>query len=440
MEKGLIFTWVLTCGGALVALFDPFYGLLAYIALAILRPDSLWFWAVEPSNYARYVGVAMLVGWALKGFGSWQFGRARGVVFALIAFWVWMVLAAVPAVDPPSAWDSVRFHATIVLPFLVGITTINSVARLKLLAWLIVLAEGYVAFELNLQYRGGFNRVYEDGFGSLDSNSVAIGMVTCVGLAFFLGLEAPKWWQKGLAFVAALLMGHVVLISYSRGGMLAGAVLGGVAFVLIPKKAKHYAAFAAAAVVVLALAGEGVRARFLNTFDEAAVQRDSSAQTRLQMWRDCLDSMSKRPVLGVGPRCWPVWVRSEYGVRGQVDEAHTLWLQTGAQIGLPGLAFLLAFYGLCLWRLWPYARGKLPAADPWVPDAARMVIAALVGFAVSVQFVTLEALETPYYIALIGAGLLKLTSVPSAAPAAPPPGGVPALVMRPGEQNAPVHA
>jgi hypothetical protein len=43
-----------------------------------------------------------------------------------------------------------------------------------------------------------------------------------------------------------------------------------------------------------------------------------------------------------------------------------------------------------------------------------MVLAAITGFAVSAQFVSLPGLETPYYIVLLGAGALKL--VPSARP------------------------
>jgi hypothetical protein len=44
--------------------------------------------------------------------------------------------------------------------------------------------------------------------------------------------------------------------------------------------------------------------------------------------------------------------------------------------------------------------------DTWFADSARMTIASLVGFMVSAQFVSLEALEIPYYVALLGAGSL----------------------------------
>ena len=39
-----------------------------------------------------------------------------------------------------------------------------------------------------------------------------------------------------------------------------------------------------------------------------------------------------------------------------------------------------------------------------------MVIASLVGFMCSAQFVSLERLEVPYYVALLGASALKLYS------------------------------
>ena len=61
-------------------------------------------------------------------------------------------------------------------------------------------------------------------------------------------------------------------------------------------------------------------------------------------------------------------------------------------------------------------RATYPAADPWFRDVARMVIASLTGFAVSAQFVSLVGLEAPYYVALLGAGALKLASVPAPAP------------------------
>jgi O-antigen ligase len=118
--------------------------------------------------------------------------------------------------------------------------------------------------------------------------------------------------------------------------------------------------------------------------------------------------MTKHP-LGIGPDQFGLVVH-EYGFEsGKL--AHSLWMQLGAEVGFVGLGCLLLFYGVCVARLWPLTREKYPVPDPWFRVAGRMVIAALVGFAVSAQFVSLTTLEAPYYIALIGAAVLKLQSI-----------------------------
>src|SRR5205823_12965539 len=176
---------------------------------------------------------------------------------------------------------------------------------------------------------------------------------------------------------------------------------------LIPKKWQHYVGFAAVVVVGLRLAGPEVTARFLTTF-AGEKARDASAQSRLDLWAGCWDSMLKRP-WGVGPDNWGL-IAPEYGfVRGK--NAHSLWLEVGASLGFPGLVFLLLFYGLCVVRLCPLIRERRPVPDPEYRGLARMVIASLTGFVVAAQFVSLDRLEPPYYIALLGAALLKLDSI-----------------------------
>src|SRR5262249_6473999 len=134
-------------------------------------------------------------------------------------------------------------------------------------------------FDLNLDYYRGYNRVWEEGFGAMDNNCVAISMVTGVGFAFFLGLGQTPWPARILAFFCAALQAHVIMFSYSRGGMLALALTGLVAFVLIPKKFYHYLAFAAAVALAIRMAGPEVQERFWTTF-ASGEYREASAQSR----------------------------------------------------------------------------------------------------------------------------------------------------------------
>ena len=81
-------------------------------------------------------------------------------------------------------------------------------------------------------------------------------------------------------------------------------------------------------------------------------------------------------------------------------------LQSAAEVGLPGVTFLLLFYGLTIKRLWPLARGRSPGADVPTSMFAAGIIVSLVGYAVSAQFVSLIGLESPFYVAMVGAVLL----------------------------------
>jgi hypothetical protein len=111
---------------------------------------------------------------------------------------------------------------------------------------------------------------------------------------------------------------------------------------------------------------------------------------------------------------------------GKLKEAHSLWMQTGAELGFVGVGFLAAFYGLCILKLAPLIASSSTAVDPASADLARMVIASLSGFAMASQFVSLEGLELPYYVTLIGVGALALNSR-SATNAGAAPGWQPVL-------------
>jgi len=418
--KGLIFTYVMTFGGALASLFWPYYGLLIYICFAIIKPEAMWYWSVPAGNYSRIIAIAMLLGWAGHGFGKWNFGRGSLCVYALLGWFGWGLVTSAVAPDQVIAWGWVEAIFKIVLPFIVGVTIIESVAQLKQVAWVIVASMGYLAFELNLSYVNGFNRLVAVGFGGMDNNTLSIAMVCGAGAAFFVGLNEDSLWRKWLAFACAAMMAHVPMFSESRGGMLALIVMGFVSFVLILQgtpavsagapsskfRPIHFLFFGLALVAGLYLAGPSVRERFATTL-VASEERDSSAESRIILWGQCWDFMVSEPIFGIGPdhfviRIMPLW-------NGVSKEAHSLWLQTGAEMGFPGMLLLTTFYGSVVWKLWRLLFSK-ELLDPWIRDAARMVIAALVGFAVSACFVTVEGVEPPYYVALIGVGLLKLAS------------------------------
>ena len=188
--------------------------------------------------------------------------------------------------------------------------------------------------------------------------------------------------------------------------MLGLLVTGFVAFVMMPKRPKYLAALALTCLLSARFIGPELAARYTSTF-AAAGERDSSSESRLDLWKSCLQVIGEYPIFGVGPANWRV-VAASYGWP-EGKSAHSVWMETGAELGIPGTLFLMLFFGFTVVRLWPIARAPLTDANRYEVVLASGVILSITGFAVSGQFVSVPGLEVPYYITMLGAAMLKTT-------------------------------
>jgi O-antigen ligase len=296
----------------------------------------------------------------------------------------------------------------VMLPFYVGITTINSSRELRILCWTIVLSQGYLAFEMNVSYLRGFNAMALGATG-LENNSAAIAMAAGAGFSVMIGFLAPNRFQKCVAIVCAALMVHAIMMSDSRGGML-GIVLTGVAvLILTPKNPRTVFAFIVIGLLVLRFTGPAVMERFSTAFADEE-ERDDSAASRIYLWQDCHDLIKKRPILGVGPHHWRAQYAESYGWPAG-KSAHSTWLEIAAETGIPGALFLIGFYGSLAVLCWRWIRTDDRLQDPLIHSTCCAAIVGTVGFAVSASFVTYWGSEISYYIVLAGAAALRLSSL-----------------------------
>ncbi len=421
--KGLLFIYAMTAFGVLGGLVAPIIGLFVYVGFATLRPQFLWSFAGDLGGISQYVAIAMLIGWAAKGFGSYSVRRATIVVAPLLLFAAWTFVSSQTAANSAiaNAW-SIEF-LKILAPFLVGITTLYTTKHARWLLWVIVGSLAYISYHMNLQYYGGFNEVSAYGFGGMDSNSFGVSLVAAVGPAIALGLSARTTKERGLAFLCALLILHTILLTFSRGAMIGLIVAIVAAFVIMPKRPAYIGGVVLVCLLGIRLAGTEVVDEFSSTFVDAE-ERDTSAQSRVDLWSACWDMAIKSPLVGVGPRNFPVHAASYGFTDGK--EAHSTWMQTLAETGFPGLAALVGFFVMAIVRLWPMARQKWTAENSEDSLLAAGIVSSLAGFFVSAQFVTMTGLETPYYITmagaiLIGKRVLERSAETSAIVAAPSP-------------------
>jgi putative inorganic carbon (hco3(-)) transporter len=403
--KGLLFTYALTYGGAVVSLVNPFHGLLIYICFAIVKPPALWHWSVPEGNYSRIIGIAFLVGWAINGFGNQTLGKAKPIVWALLGYYLWVILSTFFSPQPELGTPFIEYLAKITLPFVAGVTLVRSWRQLQQLLWVVLGSCAYLAYEANLAYLNGHNFA-QGRFLAIDNNSFSILMITGFGLALVLGLEEQVAWRRYMCFGIAAAMAHVPMLSMSRGGMVGALVAAGVAVLIVPKTRRTWMMMIAAVAVGSILAGPSVIEEFSTTLS-AEEDRDSSAESRLLLWQDCVDVTLKNPIFGIGQEHWSLVAERDYGWPPN-KEAHSLWFQTAAELGIPGVTFLSLFYFLTIMLTWRAGRRN---DAPWMPTLSRMITVSLIGFAVSAAFVTVEGFELPYYVALIGACALNVRPV-----------------------------
>jgi probable O-glycosylation ligase (exosortase A-associated) len=405
--KGLILTYLITITGALAALQYPLIGLNVYVGLAILRPQFIFGFAGDLSSLSLIVGAAVLIGWALKGFGSWSFGRARPVVLSFLLFVVWFLISASQALQPAVSFQSATELAKFVLPVLVGITLMAGEKDWRPMLWTIVLTQGYVGFEQNLNYLFKGRNSAADGFGGMDNNSFGASLITVLGPAIALMISSRTLWLRCLAGAAAALILHTILLTFSRGTMVGLIAVAVIAFVMMPKRPKYLGALLLTGLVSAHFIGPQLYDRYATTF-VSAEERDGSAESRVDLWKDCIKVIQEYPVFGVGPANWRV-IASRYGWP-EGKSAHSVWMETAAETGLPGALFLLLFFGTAVILLWPIARARPTDTNQYEIVLASGVILAIVGFAVAGQFVSVPGLEVPYYVTMLGAAMLKSTT------------------------------
>ena len=408
--KGLLFTYFLTYGGCVVALFRPFVGLCIYYCFTVLRPQTLWFFALpQDGNYSKHVALATLIGWSISGFP--RGGSLKRVMPILLTFGGLALIFRMTtwtAINPFVAEPVASAMAKIFLMFFVGVSLLDSPRRLKVLLWVFILSQGYLTYDLNVSYfLSGVNVILmNDGFGSLNNNTFALSLLPGIGIALMTSIFETRPLLRGLALFSALSSVHVVLLSESRGAYLGILAMGAIAAYSVPKTFKTLFLFSLVVLLVALLAGESVRQEFSTIF---ADELDDSASYRYDTWSASFRAMLDHPFLGVGPQNFLV-VSDQYGL-DKNRAAHNLYLQTGADTGVTGLFLLVTFYLLLLRRLakiMSWKVGETSQIDPTIAGVAAGVFSGLIGYLTHSFFSAGVAIETPYLAALLGTAAIRL--------------------------------
>lgn len=407
--KGLLFTYLLTYGGSLAALFRPFVGLCIYYSFAVLRPQSLWSFALSPNaNYSSWPALAAFIGWGLRGFPRKDSSRGVLAVLLVMAGFILVYrMSAWTALNPLIAATPASDMSKIFLMFLLGFYLLDSTQRLKAFLWIFILSQAYLTYDLNKSYfLNGVNVVLQNGFGGLDNNTFALSLLPGTALAMMTCIYEPRKLYRGISLCAMFSSLHVVLLSQSRGAYLGLIVIGFLGAILMPKNIKTVSLFLLIVVLSSLLIGDSVREEFATIF---ARQLDRSAEGRFAHWGAAYRAMMDYPLLGVGPLNFGE-VSSHYGLAGG-RAPHNLFLEVGTDCGLIGLVLFVSFFSLIFWktfRVIPWRAASASEMDPVIASVVSGAFIGLCGYLLSSFFSSGLRIETPYMAALAAVAAVRL--------------------------------
>ena len=186
----------------------------------------------------------------------------------------------------------------------------------------------------------------------------AMGAMAALGLLLAVRMAIDRTrpaLHRAIACACVALLALGLYLTYSRGALAAAALGLAVVVLLAPELAPFWrrvgrrwrlavgwTAIAAIAVAMVVVASDRASAPARG----ATAERFSDiGSNRADYWRVAVQSFADDPLLGNGSAAFRVeWLR-EREVREGAFDAHSIYLETGAELGLVGLLLLAAFVG-----------------------------------------------------------------------------------------------
>jgi probable O-glycosylation ligase (exosortase A-associated) len=404
--------------------YAPVLPALAYHGFAVLRPQYIWHdalpdgipWSLAAAALAIPAALVFRMGYwvaphrypglVLPGF------NAGHLILGLFAFWI--SLTYLNAERPDVANAVYSDYRKIFLMFFVTCLVMVTVRQVWALFLVATASLMYIALEINEIYllNGRYNFLAFRGFADLDNNGaglmLAMGFPLCV-----YAWDGIRHWVRWLFPVGALLIGHAVMLSYSRGAMLSLLITSPLYALRCQNRKAVFGAYLVAAALVPVLAGEEISKRFMSI---GAHESDGSANSRKTTWGIAARMAMERPLLGYGPRNSSLHTH-RYGADEEGRVIHSTYLQIAADGGFVSLGLYVAFLGAGVY----YANRVRRAvrADAAVGDVtARRAYAAACGiegavlvFMAGCTFLSLETFEPPYILAMAGIQLWAIVKL-----------------------------
>jgi len=370
--------------------------ILFYLLIAIMPLTEHRIWETSQGSLTlfKWLGIACLLVAIFhliqhRGpppfFRSWQAGLFV-FLYALVVLSYFSKTKTVQAweISPLAGWTSC------VSLFFVTLTLVDTLPRLR---WVLMVLVGSLAFASLYVLREWqkYHNVYQDfrtwGGVSGDPNYFSASALIGVAVAFcLLSEKTPRWGRWLLAGCLAITL-TALTIAASRGGFLGLAA----AFAVIAWRSRRrllmFSLGTVALVFLFTIAPVAPVERLLHP----SPSDERATQNRKIAWQAGLRMMESAPLFGIGVGNYKAMVRQFEDEDVQLEGvAHNTYIEIGAELGLPAMAIFLAILFLNYRSLERVRRRAQEAGESFLERAAVGLQAAIVGFSVSIFFLSEE--------------------------------------------------
>lgn len=388
-------------------LMRPYIGLLVWSWIGYMNPHRLCYGFAVSFPWVQMVAIVTLAGF----FFSKESKRipSSTISVLLLMFLLWTGLTTFFAAVPDSAWAAWLEFAKVLVMVFVTLALVNNRERIHWLVWVIVVSLGFYGVKGGVftLLRGGVNHVFGPPASFIADNN-ALALALCMTLPFMRYLQlhsSRKIVRTGLG-LGMLLTGVAVLGTYSRGGLVALAIVAGALFL----KSRGRLAVALVIVAVGLTAYHFMPAQWTDRMDTLHhAQQTDSGETRIQSYEFALNVALHRPLLGGGFNVYQsnsLW--RSYGPEGAIPRAiHSIYFRVLGEQGFPGLVLFLMLL-FASWKNCSRVRKKtrdIPDMK-WAFDLASMLQVGLVAFMTAGAFLPMTYFDLTYQLMALSAILV----------------------------------
>jgi O-antigen ligase len=419
---GLLFVFGLLAAVCAISLAKPHVGVIGFYGFVLLDPTWNWRWSLpEGVQYQKYIFASILIGFLLSGFRIQKLSTLSkyGIVAGLL-FYLTCLVSSASSVSPAATEFFMEVIWKELLVLLLAILVLDSPAKLKALLVVAVLAQGYNAFQINLEYfQTGFSQFAYRPWGSsgADNNGYSIITTPILLTSLSLGLFEKRIWTRCLFFGIALLQAHQIMLMQSRGCMLAAIFAIVICIFYMPRRNGNVKWVGTAVILGAMLAGPSVVDEFSSSFagDE---ERDSSAESRFYVWQAGWRITMDNPVFGVGPNAARALVPLPQYYEGGLDQPnkalHNLFFDVSTGVGIPGF---VCYFFMFLGSLWYcYRTYDKRTADDDLSSVRLATFTGTAGYLVASMFSSGLLFESCYILLATGFCASNLDSRPQRTP------------------------